>query len=145
VSLGVTPWTATESLLRELEERIRADFQPVLPELTLRFIPYSEWVANTPDVEASGNEIVCVTDRSAFPIQVAEGVETSCYVVADQLQDIVMDDLQKPWPVLHADGAELIPTPTIDVLGKACWQVEGRFLCPIGYLYRALAAFGIIE
>src|SRR5712664_1170666 len=140
----MTP-TATEGLLRELEERIRADFHSVLPQLGLRFIPYSEWIADSPDADVPGDEIVCITDRSAFPIQVAEGVEMSCCVVADQLQDIAMDDLQKPWPVLRSDGPALVPTPAMDALGKACWRVEGRFLCPIGYLYRALEAFDIIE
>jgi hypothetical protein len=143
----MTPSTFTESLLRELEERIRADFESALPDLSLRFIRYSEWIANVPEVNAEvpDDDFVCVTNRSAFPIHAGDGVETSCCIVADQLQDMAMDDLRRPWPVLRTDGPALVPTPTIDGWGKACWQVEGRFLCPIGYLFRALEGFNIIE
>ncbi len=40
----------TEQLVQELTERIRLDFHGVLPKLQLRFIPYSEWVADDPRV-----------------------------------------------------------------------------------------------
>jgi len=141
----MTPWTAVEGLLRELEERIRADFKSVLPDLSLRFMRYSEWAGPNRVGHDQDEDIICVTDRSAFPIQAEDGIEMSCCVVADQLQDMAMDDLRRPWPLLRGAGPALVPTPAMDALGKACWQAEGRFLCPIGYLFRALGVFNIIE
>ena len=86
---------------------------------------------------------MCVTDRGGFPVHVHEGVEVSCLLVADQLQDSVMDDSGRPWPSLAWDGPGA--HARVDAFGKACWQVEGRFRCPTGYLTSALKVFGIVR
>jgi hypothetical protein len=137
----------SEKLLNELVERIHSDFELVLPDLHLRFITYAAWVADDPRVVATpvDDDIVCVTDRSSFPIHAYEGVEVSCCLVADQLQDIVIDDFWRPWPALNVEGSLLVPIPELDAWGKACWQVEGRFRCPVGYLRQALRIFGAID
>lgn len=55
-----------------------------------------------------------------------------------------MDDLGRPWPCLESEGSTLVPTPQIDSFGNACWRVEGRFSCPVGYLLSSLSIFGIL-
>jgi hypothetical protein len=89
-----------EPVLKELAERIRSDFETVLPNLELRFTTYAAWIADDPAASAlpTKDDIVCVTPRSSFPIQIAEGVESGCFRVAYELQDEVIDDLQRPWP-----------------------------------------------
>ncbi len=56
-----------------------------------------------------------------------------------------MDDLGRPWPSLGPEGHRLVPTPGLDDLRKACWQVKGTFRCPVGYLLGALEVFGLVE
>jgi hypothetical protein len=136
-----------EQVLKELEGRIRSDFEAVLPNLALRFITYAAWVSDDPVTSALPveDDIVCVASGSSFPIQIADGVETGCWRAAHELQDQVMDDLQRPWPAFEVDGSLLVPIPDLDPWGKACWQVESRFRCPVGYLRSALRIFGAID
>jgi hypothetical protein len=124
---------AHEHVLKELAERIRSDFETVLPNLELRFTTYAAWIADDPAALAlpTKDDIVCVTPRSSFPIQIAEGVESGCFRVAYELQDEVIDDLQRPWPAFEVEGSLLVPIPDLHAWGKACWQVNGRFRCPV--------------
>jgi hypothetical protein len=72
----------------------------VLPDLALRFITYASWIADAPTALAlpAEDDVVCVPPTSSFPIQITGGVETGCCRVAYELQDQVMDDLERPWP-----------------------------------------------
>jgi hypothetical protein len=146
VSVSMSLQIATEGLLNELRERVSSDFGQVLPQLDLQFIPYSEWVATDPLVEPSdGEDVVCITDRGGFPIQASRGVEVSCVLVASHLQDDVMDDLGRPWPLLRCGDVEIVPTPALDDAGRACWVLDGRFKCPIGYLTTSFQSFGMLD
>jgi hypothetical protein len=55
-----------EDVLKELEGRIRSDFEIVLPDLALDFITYAAWVADDPDLPVE-DDIVCVASGSSFP------------------------------------------------------------------------------
>ena len=134
-------------VLKELEGRIRSDFELVLPDLALHFITYAAWVADDPVLSAVPveDDVVCVAFGRSFPIQITEGVERGCFHVAYQLQDQVIDDLQRPWPAFEVDGSLLVPIPDLDPWGRACWHVEGRFRCPVGYLRSALEIFRVID
>lgn len=133
-----------DDLLGLVRGRIAADFQHVRPNLTLRFTTYATWVAGEGlgEAKGEGDDVVCVTDRSSFPIQAALGVEAACCRIASELQDEVIDDLQQPWPAFHLEGRLMVPAPELDRWGTACWTSEDRFVCPIGYLRSSLRIFG---
>ncbi len=141
----------SEALLNELVSRVRADFEVVLPGLELQFTTYREWMSDTPASRRLEtklpmlDDVVCITDRGSFPLRVHEGVEVSCFIVATQLQDAVMDDLQRPWPAFEVQGSLIVPIPELDELGRACWQADDRFRCPVGYLRSALTLFAAID
>ena len=150
VSIGMSLLDDFNGQLTEIEERIRSDFELVLPELDLRFTTYAAWVAGDPMSSSlppgsTEDDIVCVTPRSSFPIQIVDGVETGCQRVAYELQDQVMDDLGHPWPAFEVQGSLLVPVPDLDPWGTACWQVGDHFRCPVGYLRSALRIFSAID
>lgn len=146
VSISMSLLEKATGLLKEVDERIRADFEVVVPDLVLRFTTYAiGWRTIRPSAAPVPEDIVCLTERSSFPIKIADGVETSCFRVAYELQDEVMEGLWQPWPALKVEGSLLVQIPALDSWGKACWQAEGRFQCPVGYLRKTLEVFGLID
>lgn len=78
-----------------------------------------------------------------FPIELHIGVEGSCALTIDQVQDGVMDRIGRPWPeLLDPDGAFVgvldVGTPG----GIACWVLRGVPYCAVGQLAGAVSAAG---
>jgi hypothetical protein len=40
---------------------------------------------------------------------------------------------------------QIVPTPALDDAGRACWVLDGRFKCPIGYLTTSFQSFGMLD
>lgn len=83
--------------------------------------------------------------RHEFPAGLENGVEYACYLIADRLQDGVVDDLGRPWPELR-DGARR----SLGVLeprylhGLAHWALREEPFCAVGQLLPAAAAAGLV-
>ncbi len=132
--------TARASVLDRLRRRIDDDFGPAgLPPVD--FLGTHDWDAQIPSrmqVEpelpacAAGDDVVCVCGGRSFLVHLHQGLETAVAAVAGTLQDDVMDELNRPWPV--APGGAVLE-PTVDSSGVAVWSsADGELRCPVGYL-----------
>lgn len=79
-----------------------------------------------------------------FPIELQVGVEEACALVADQIQDGVVDRLARPWPELvDADGHFVGVLDVGKPGGIACWTLRGMPFCAVGQLSAAIPAAGL--
>lgn len=78
-----------------------------------------------------------------FPVHLDEGAETACFLTADQMQDGVIDRLNRPWPeLLDPDGEFVGVLQLAEVGGVACWVLRGVPYCAVGQLAGAVPAAG---
>ncbi|HEX8497262.1 MAG TPA: hypothetical protein VF661_08720 [Actinomycetales bacterium] len=125
-------------MLDRLGRRIDDDFGPAgLPPV--RFLDQQDWDTEVPSIvqveqepTADATDVVCVCGGRSFLVHLHHGLESAVAAVASALQDDVMDQLNRPWPVA-AGGAVL--QPAVDRSGLAVWATaDGVLRCPVGYL-----------
>ena len=81
--------------------------------------------------------------QSEVPYDLADGVEATCALVMDQVQDGVIDRLGRPWPELVDAGGTFVGVlePAV-ASGLACWALRGVPFCAVGQLSAAVPANG---
>jgi hypothetical protein len=81
-----------------------------------------------------------------FPVELHEGVEEACALVAGQVQDDVIGRLGRAWPEVHSPGGDAVGVlePACEPIGLAHWALRGRPLCAVGQLTSAVAAAGLV-
>ncbi|MBI3687149.1 MAG: hypothetical protein HY241_07385 [Actinobacteria bacterium] len=135
-------------------ERILADFGPVAGRSDLIAVRVDPtWAADggwpegrPPEDPVEPGDVVATLlgGRHEFVARLDEGVEYACWVVADQLQDGVMDDLARPWPELEDSEGRIVGVlePQFEPLMLAHWALRGAPFCAVGHLHDAVAAAG---
>ena len=134
-----------------LTRRVEADFEEItatLPGRPLVMRPDLAWAddSRVPGTTPGPEDVIAVLfdGQHEFPAGLEDGVEYACFVVADRMQDDVIDMLGRPWPELFAPSGE-----SMGVLdpryagGLALWTLRGEALCAIGQLVGAVAAAGL--
>jgi hypothetical protein len=133
--------------------RMAADFADVagLPSdelLALRDDPGWSTDGQPPpaDSQSGPEDVIAVLlgGRHEFPAGLEDGVEYASYLIADRLQDGIIDDLGRPWPELRDAAGRSVGTlePRYEH-GLAHWALRGDPFCAVGQLTRAVPAAGL--
>ncbi len=140
-----------------IASRIRTDFEgvtgaPVGDLLTLRIDPTwandGDWPADRrPGESPRPDDVIAVLfgGRHEFPVGLEIGVEYACYLVADRMQDNLVDELGRPWPELHGPTGRFagVLEPRYE-RALACWALRGQPFCAVGQLAPAVPAAGFL-
>ena len=119
-------------------ERVEADFaRTPLPNIELRMDP--GWTG-TVSAQPGPQDVICICGGHEFQAQLQGGVEQACITIAWQLQDDVMDELNRPWPELLDAGGNFVGVPTPGGDPIAVWALRGEPFCSVGHLQRAVEA-----
>jgi hypothetical protein len=87
---------------------------------------------------------VAFDGESSFPLDLEDGVEATCRLVLDQVQDCVTGRQHRPWPELrHGDGRFVGVLDPGEQAGLACWLLRGVPFCAVGQLAGAVRAAGL--
>jgi len=157
--IDAVDWTA-ERLVAAMDfiaSRVRADFDAVAGPpfgdlLTLRIDPTwvtdGAWPSDRPAGDSPRpDDVIAVLfgGRHEFPAGLEEGAEYACHLVADRMQDNVIDELGRPWPELHdpTGGFVGVLEPRYE-RALACWALRGQPLCAVGQLAPGVAAAGLV-
>jgi hypothetical protein len=155
---GAVGWTAERlaAALDFIAARMVADFAEIAGAvgddlLRLRLDPAWSNDGGSPaddgtSRQAGPDDVIAVLlgGRHEFPAGLEDGVEYASYLVADRLQDGVIDDLGRPWPELRdAEGRSLGVLEPRYEQGLAHWALRGEPLCAVGQLGPAVPASGL--
>ena len=122
-------------------ERLAADFAHTpLPKIELHLDP--GWTG-TVSTQPGPQDVICVCGGHEFQAQLQGGVEQACVTIAWQLQDDVMDKLNRPWPELLDQHGNFVGVPTPDAGPIAAWKLKDEPFCAVGHLHRAVDAAGL--
>ena len=100
---------------------------------TVDFPDVGSWV--DPDDPDSPGLILVVGKNATAIAGLKEGsAEAAAVEIASYLQDIVMDDLNRPWPQIQLQGSAVVLEPKLDDSGIPVWAGHG-LICAFGELY----------
>jgi hypothetical protein len=129
--------------------RVAADFTAVAGVSStdlLELRPDAAWSNGGPAGVPGADDVIAVLfgGRHEFPAGFEDGVEYAAYLIADRLQDGVIDDLGRAWPELRdpAGGSAGVLEPRYEQ-GLACWALRGEPFCAVGDLVDAVPAAGL--
>jgi hypothetical protein len=154
---GAVGWTAERvaAAVDFIAARVMADFAAVAVVsgselLRLRLDP--AWsCGGAPPADGVGrlsgpDDVIAVLlgGRHEFPAGLEDGVEYAAFLVADHLQDGVIDDMGRPWPELRdAEGRSVGVLEPRYEHGLAHWALRGDPFCAVGQLGQAVPASGL--
>jgi hypothetical protein len=100
---------------------------------TVDFPDVASWV-DPADPDSPG--LLLVVGRNATVIAGSKegSAEAAAVEIASYLQDIVMDDLNQPWPQVQLQGGTIVLEPRLDDSGVPVWAGRG-VICAFGELH----------
>lgn len=128
-------WTSTWLIhaMAFIEERLRADLP--LPEISVGTDDtFSEVRADERSVPILTQHVIIKAGGHRFSAGLSYGVEAACAHAADQLQDDVMDDLNRPWPWVTIGSRTGVLEAALEPFGIAHWRLGEQPVCAIGHL-----------
>ena len=132
---ALEPWTTIglAHAMSFVEMRLRADLP--LPEISVGIDDtFSEVKWDRDTVPPSTKHVVVSAGGHRFIAGLSRGVEAACAHAADQLQDDVMDDLNRPWPEVTIGSRTGVLQAALEPLGIAHWRLGEQPVCAIGHL-----------
>jgi hypothetical protein len=128
-------WTSTwlRHAMTFIEVRLRADLP--LPEISVDTDDtFSEVRSDGRSVPILTKYVIVKAGGHRFSAGLSYGVEAACAHAADQLQNDVMDDLNRPWPQVTIGSHTGVLEAALEPFGIAHWRLGEQPVCAIGHL-----------
>jgi hypothetical protein len=103
-----------------IERRIYDDVRSVFPDFALTFQSFESWNGYQPGPR---NYFVCHLRGWSFVVPADQGVEQACAMIADKVQDMIVEDVVGGmWP----PGEPMLQATFDPASGEAGWQSDVR-------------------
>jgi hypothetical protein len=100
---------------------------------TVDFPDAASWV-DPADPDSPGLLLVVGSNATSIAGPKEVSAEAAAVEIASYLQDIVMDDLNRPWPQVQLRGSMIVLEPRLDDSGVPVWAGRG-VMCAFGELH----------
>ncbi len=113
------------------------DFDPARLELVVDLLPDpSSWVDCT---DPDAHRLLFLAAGGIFSLDdVPDATGALAVEMASILQDVVIDDLFRPWPQVAVGGRSVVLEPRVGADGTAGWADHEKSFCLVGALHEHL-------